>query len=231
MLRGKCLCEAVKIEIDAPLGPAIACHWSLCRRSTGSAFNPIAAVPAERFRITSGQELVREFSRAPGAYSRVLLALRFAALRPQRRGRGSERSKILEESGQSRTSIPVPRPLGSRSRTARSSLTSGRDSRSDALLQNRRLILADSSRLPISVAGGCIPRARLSRLQTGNGSACLAVGDSGGGLRRGRRRHGAWWRGRPTCMKIKVGRGLATASSLSEFYSGGRAFDPRQLHQ
>ena len=68
MLQGKCLCEGVRIEIDAPLGPVIACHCSLCRRSTGSAFNPNASVPAERFRITSGQELVHEFSRVPGTY-------------------------------------------------------------------------------------------------------------------------------------------------------------------
>jgi hypothetical protein len=68
MLHGKCLCEGVRFEIDAPLGPIIACHCSLCRRSTGSAFNPNASVPAERFRITSGQELVREFSGAQGMY-------------------------------------------------------------------------------------------------------------------------------------------------------------------
>jgi hypothetical protein len=68
MLIGKCLCEGVRFEIDAPLGAVIACHCSLCRRSTGSAFNPNASVPAERFRITSGHELVREFSRTPGAY-------------------------------------------------------------------------------------------------------------------------------------------------------------------
>jgi len=66
MLQGKCLCEGVRIEIDAPLGPVIVCHCSLCRRSTGSAFNPNASVPAERLRITSGQELVHEFSRVPG---------------------------------------------------------------------------------------------------------------------------------------------------------------------
>src|SRR5262249_54176933 len=68
MLQGKCFCEGVRIEIDAPLGPVIACHCSLCRRSTGSAFNPNASVPAERFRITSDQELVHEFSRVPGTY-------------------------------------------------------------------------------------------------------------------------------------------------------------------
>jgi hypothetical protein len=68
MLNGKCLCESVRIEIDAPLGPVIACHCSLCRRSTGSAFNPNASVPADRFRVNAGQELVREYSRAPGAY-------------------------------------------------------------------------------------------------------------------------------------------------------------------
>ena len=68
MLKEKCLCEGVMIEIDAPLGPIIACHCSSCRRSTGSAFNPNASVSAERFRITSGHELVREFSKAPGNY-------------------------------------------------------------------------------------------------------------------------------------------------------------------
>ena len=68
MLKGKCLCEGVKIEIDAPLGPVIACHCSQCRRSTGSAFNPNASVPASSYRIVSGQELVREFSGSPGRY-------------------------------------------------------------------------------------------------------------------------------------------------------------------
>src|SRR5215469_14191710 len=68
MLKGKCLCEGVTVEIDAPLGPAIACHCSQCRRSTGSAFNPNASVPVKSFRIASGQELVREFCRVPGAY-------------------------------------------------------------------------------------------------------------------------------------------------------------------
>jgi hypothetical protein len=79
MLKGKCLCEGVTIEIDAPLGPVIVCHCPLCRRSIGSAFNPNASVPADRFRIMSGQESVREFSRASGAY-RILLTMQFAAL-------------------------------------------------------------------------------------------------------------------------------------------------------
>ena len=69
MLKGKCLCEGVKIEIDAALGPVIACHCSRCRRATGSAFNPNASVPADKYRIVAGQELVREFIRSPGMYS------------------------------------------------------------------------------------------------------------------------------------------------------------------
>jgi hypothetical protein len=68
MLKGKRLCEDVKIEIDAALGPVIACHCSQCRRSTGSAFNPNASVPADSYRIIAGQELVREFSRSAGQY-------------------------------------------------------------------------------------------------------------------------------------------------------------------
>ncbi len=68
MLKGKCLCEGVRIEIDAALGPVIACHCSQCRRSTGSAFNPNASVPANSFRIVTGKELVREYSRLPGVF-------------------------------------------------------------------------------------------------------------------------------------------------------------------
>ena len=68
MLTGKCVCEAVRFEIDAALGPAIACHCSQCRRSTGAAFNPNASVPTDKYRILAGQELVREFSAKPGAY-------------------------------------------------------------------------------------------------------------------------------------------------------------------
>ncbi len=68
MLKGKCLCEGVRIEIDAALGPVIACHCSQCRRSTGSAFNANASVPADRFRIVAGEELIGRFSQSPGAY-------------------------------------------------------------------------------------------------------------------------------------------------------------------
>jgi hypothetical protein len=68
MLKGRCLCEGVRLEIDAALGPVIACHCSQCRRSTGSAFSPNASVPADRFRIVTGSELIREYSNHPGAH-------------------------------------------------------------------------------------------------------------------------------------------------------------------
>jgi hypothetical protein len=68
MLKGKCLCESVRLEIDAALGPVIACHCSQCRRSTGSAFNTNASVPADRFRVVAGQELVHHYNRSPGRY-------------------------------------------------------------------------------------------------------------------------------------------------------------------
>ena len=68
MLKGRCQCEGVRIEIDAALGPVIACYCSQCRRSTGSAFNPNASVPADRFRIVTGRGLVREYSHHPGGY-------------------------------------------------------------------------------------------------------------------------------------------------------------------
>jgi hypothetical protein len=58
----------VRIEVDAVLGPAIACHCSQCRRSTGSAFNTNASVSAHSYRIVAAKELAREFSKSPGHY-------------------------------------------------------------------------------------------------------------------------------------------------------------------
>jgi len=70
MLTGRCLCGAVHFEIDGALGRITVCHCSLCRRSSGSAFLPAAAVSAAHFRITSGGRLLSAYESSP-QYERV----------------------------------------------------------------------------------------------------------------------------------------------------------------
>lgn len=67
MLTGRCLCGGVRFEIAAPLGPAVCCHCSMCRRASGSAFAANASVRADAFRIVSGEDLLSSYESSPGA--------------------------------------------------------------------------------------------------------------------------------------------------------------------
>jgi hypothetical protein len=67
-IRGKCLCEGVRFEIDGPLGPLGYCHCGQCRRASGSAFGANADVAKSDLRFVSGAELVREFESSPGTF-------------------------------------------------------------------------------------------------------------------------------------------------------------------
>ena len=66
MLTGRCLCGGVRFEIDGPIGPAVYCHCSTCRRANGSAFAANASTPRAGFRLLEGAELIREFESSPG---------------------------------------------------------------------------------------------------------------------------------------------------------------------
>lgn len=55
MLRGTCLCEAVAYEVADEFHAAFYCHCSKCRRATGSAFKPMAAIRFDRIRLTRGE--------------------------------------------------------------------------------------------------------------------------------------------------------------------------------
>ncbi|WP_420383368.1 GFA family protein [Novosphingobium sp.] len=58
-LRGSCQCGTVTYEVADAFEYAINCHCSLCRRTTGAAFKPIAGIPAAKLRITAGQDAIR----------------------------------------------------------------------------------------------------------------------------------------------------------------------------
>jgi hypothetical protein len=68
VLTGRCLCEGVRFEIDAPLGPVVYCHCSMCRRATGSAFATNASVRSDGFRIVAGKDLIAEYSASPNNF-------------------------------------------------------------------------------------------------------------------------------------------------------------------
>jgi len=73
VLRGGCLCGAVRFEVDRVTGPFELCHCSRCRRSSGSAFVAGLGARIEDFRIVSGAELIRRYEapilRRPPAYT------------------------------------------------------------------------------------------------------------------------------------------------------------------
>lgn len=60
---GRCLCGAIRFEIDGPSEELEVefCHCSRCRKATGSTFLPSIHVPRDRFHFVSGQDEVRLF--------------------------------------------------------------------------------------------------------------------------------------------------------------------------
>src|SRR5512146_1352890 len=65
MLKGSCLCGAVRYELDGELGPITCCHCSMCRKAQGTAFATNAPVDAARFRLLSGEEVLRAYRSSP----------------------------------------------------------------------------------------------------------------------------------------------------------------------
>jgi hypothetical protein len=67
MIRGSCLCGAVRFEIDKVLA-LTHCHCANCRKLTGAAFATYAHVTDSKFRFTAGEENSVQFESAPGSY-------------------------------------------------------------------------------------------------------------------------------------------------------------------
>jgi hypothetical protein len=65
-LAGKCFCGAVRYEVDDEFVYAMNCHCSNCRRTTGSAFKPIAGIEREKLRLTAGGYKLLVFGDADG---------------------------------------------------------------------------------------------------------------------------------------------------------------------
>src|SRR5262245_43596332 len=70
MLTGSCLCSAVAYEVDAPLERIVHCHCQTCRKTHGTAFSSVAAVPREKFRWVRGREMLAAIESSPGKFRR-----------------------------------------------------------------------------------------------------------------------------------------------------------------
>ena len=62
---GGCLCGSVRYEVTGPLRPVVACHCTMCRRSSGSFVHATAARLAD-FRLTEEKGLAW-YRSSPGA--------------------------------------------------------------------------------------------------------------------------------------------------------------------
>jgi len=74
VIRGSCLCGAVRFEVDRLAGPFELCHCSRCRKSSGSAYLAGIGVRSAEFRWVQGKEHITVFESPirehPPAYSR-----------------------------------------------------------------------------------------------------------------------------------------------------------------
>jgi hypothetical protein len=59
MIKGSCLCGAVRFEVGGPLRDFVFDHCSRCRKATGSAFSPEIMCAAAAFRWVAGESLVK----------------------------------------------------------------------------------------------------------------------------------------------------------------------------
>jgi hypothetical protein len=72
MIRGGCLCGAVRFELESAVGPFEMCHCSRCRKVSGSAFMAGIGVRRSDFRWVCGRELIKVYEapllESPPAY-------------------------------------------------------------------------------------------------------------------------------------------------------------------
>lgn len=66
MLKGSCMCGAIRYEAEGPLSAMGRCYCVQCRKASGAEFATNGSVPAATFRVVTGAELLSSFSSSPG---------------------------------------------------------------------------------------------------------------------------------------------------------------------
>lgn len=69
-MSGRCLCGGVRFEVDAPPLEAYYCHCTRCQRRTGVAASAQARIDGSRFRIVTGEELVKGWRHPDGGFEK-----------------------------------------------------------------------------------------------------------------------------------------------------------------
>jgi hypothetical protein len=65
MIRGSCLCNAVRFEVAEPFEEMHHCHCSRCRKAHGAAFSTFARARKASLHFLDGAEKVRDFRSSP----------------------------------------------------------------------------------------------------------------------------------------------------------------------
>ena len=65
MIRGSCLCNSVRWEIDGPLGNMSHCHCSICRKAHGAPFATYLSTDAANYRLVAGAQVITEHKCSP----------------------------------------------------------------------------------------------------------------------------------------------------------------------
>ncbi|MCP4007249.1 MAG: GFA family protein [bacterium] len=68
MFTGRCLCGAIRYEIDAELGPFAYCHCTSCRRASGTAFTANTPVRAQNLHLRSERNSLGEYESSAGKF-------------------------------------------------------------------------------------------------------------------------------------------------------------------
>lgn len=66
MLRGGCLCGAVRYEIHGTISRVTHCHCSMCRKAHGAAFATYGRVERKDFVVASGAGEIASYRSSPG---------------------------------------------------------------------------------------------------------------------------------------------------------------------
>jgi hypothetical protein len=86
ILRGGCLCGAVEYAVEDAFEYALNCHCSQCRRSTGSAFKPLAGIGRTLVEVVRGADAVMTYGggETHDAHCRTCGSLLFSVVRQGR---------------------------------------------------------------------------------------------------------------------------------------------------
>jgi hypothetical protein len=67
LVRGSCLCGAVRFEVEPPFLRAGHCHCQRCRKHSGSAVCTQVRVLQKQFRLLHGKDSIRVYGKGEGA--------------------------------------------------------------------------------------------------------------------------------------------------------------------